>query len=452
MRDSGPDRELARPGESLTEQTVPPTSELNGADLRRNFWAFTSEMAFFQVGMTFASSSTILPSLFSRLTDSEIVIGVATGIISVSWMLPQLVAAAYTARVERKKRFTVRVALAFRPAILLVALVVRLWGESAPMAALVLVTLGMFAFYMFDAVAYMPWFDVLHNSLPTRRRGRMQGTGIVLGALGSLIGGVAIRHILSPNSRWGFAANYAILFVIAYVLLMCSIASLVLAREPQAAHRKRKVVPVGQALRELPDALRGDPRFVKIVVLRIVNGMVMLAGTFYVLYGLRVLGFRQEDTGLFVSAQVAGALVSGLVQGVVQDRWGPVSHMRLNIVLSMAPPILALIAGPLAATSPVAGRYLYILVFAALGLVINSMAWPYMNWIIEYAPDDRRTLYIGTINTAAAALVLAPAIGGLIVRLISYQAAFAAALLIAAVALVFSRNVHDTRTTGALPQ
>jgi len=45
--------------------------------------------------------------------------------------------------------------------------------------------------------------------------------------------------------------------------------------------------------------------------------------------------------------------------------------------------------------------------------------------------------------------MLAPTIGGLIVRLISYQAAFIAAMVIAAIALIYSRGIHDPRAEAA---
>jgi len=429
----------------LTEQIKLPGAELDAPEYKRNFWAFVGDLGFFQIGMTFASSSTVIPSLFSRLTTSEVTIGVATGIISVAWMLPQLIAAGLTAGIKHKKAFVVRLAWIFRPIMLLIALAVGLFGKTAPTLTLVLVTLGIFVFFIFDAIVSMPWFDLMHACLPTRRRGRMQGAGMVFGALGGIGGGFLVRYVLSPECRWDFPINYALLFVLAFVAIVFSILCVTQIHEPAAAYRTRKVVPIGQLLRSLPGVLKDDPRFVRIIILRLIAGFVTLAGAFYVLYALRELGFRQEDTGLFISAQVMGSLVAGLIQGVVQDRWGPVFSIRINILFSMAPPILALMAGPIVGASPEAVRYIYMALYAFLGLYAGSMGWPFLNWVLEYAPQERRTLYIGALNTFGATMMFAPAIGGIIARTVSYPAVFITALVIAIVALIFSRGIYSPR-------
>jgi MFS family permease len=90
----------------------------------------------------------------------------------------------------------------------------------------------------------------------------------------------------------------------------------------------------------LPGILAHDRPFLWLIIVRVVSGFVTMASAFYILFATEKLGLAQSATGLFVSAQVAGSLTSGLVMGVIQDRWGPWIHMRVMICISRVPPVL----------------------------------------------------------------------------------------------------------------
>jgi len=431
-----------------TSTTSPVTAEQEPSYYRRNFWAFACDIGMFYLAMSFVSASTVIPSLFAELTHSEIVIGLATGLINVAWLLPQLLVASWTARLSRVHRFFTTFAFISRPLWFFMAGVIALLGTSRPTLTLVLVTGLIFVFYVLDAFVSVPWFDLLGIGLPERRRGRVQGMAQIIGGVAGIFAGALVRYILSDDCRIGFPGNYALLFTIAAVVLMVGAVAIALIHEPRGKQRQSGHTSARAILRQLPGLVHRDSRFLRLITLRIIAGAVVLANAFYVLYGLRELGFARADTGLFVSAQIAGSLAAGLLIGLVQDRWGPVALMRVNIGLSIIPPALALLAAPVQALVGGDVLYLYLLLYFALGLFSTNIGWAYFNWILEYAPEERRALYIGTINTAAAALMLAPTIGGLIVRLISYQAAFIAAMVIAA--CVWSGVATMTASTSSL--
>ena len=110
---------------------------------------------------------------------------------------------------------------------------------------------------------------------------------------------------------------------------------------------------------------------------------------------------------------------------------------------------LALFVGlamrPLAAALGPMVIYPYLLVFFFMGIYMSNTGWPYFNWILEYAPEGQRPLYIGIINTLAALTMLAPALGGWLITVVSYPALFIAALAFAGLALVLSTTLPSTR-------
>jgi len=168
-----------------------------------------------------------------------------------------------------------------------------------------------------------------------------------------------------------------------------------------------------------------------------------------VLYATRQQGLGLEVTGLFVSAQVAGSFISGLLMGIVQDRFGPLTHMRLAMALSALPPILALIAGLLFPYLGSAILPLYILLYVLLGITAGFLGWPFMNWTMEYTSESWRPLYLGISNTLGAVGMLAPALAGWLAGTFSYPAVFVISLAFGAIAALVSVPLLDTRKHDA---
>ena len=411
----------------------------------RNAWAFVLDMGLFHVAMNFLGSTTVLPSFVATLTESEVIVGLASGIMTGAWMLPQLFVASYVGRLRYKKPFILRTAFLSRPILFVLALVIWQFGSSAPTLTLVATLVLIFLFFAFDAVGSVPWFDLLARALPTRRRGRVQGLAQVLGGIGGLGAGAIVRYVLSDKSALPFPASYASLFAMGGSVLMVSASALFFIHEPEPKTRTDNVLGPREILRSLPRLVVRDRPFMRLIIVRLVSGFVGVASAFYVLNATRNLGFGPEDTGLFVSAQVVGGLAAGLGIGFVQDRWGPLVHIRLITLISVLPPIIALLSGPLAPILGEATIYLYLLVFFFVGFYMGNVGWPYFNWILEYAEESRRPLYIGTSNTLGALLMLAPTLGGWIVNVKSYTAAFWTAMAFAIVGLLMSLSVPSTR-------
>ncbi|MFP3896576.1 MAG: MFS transporter [Anaerolineales bacterium] len=424
------------------------SSTIAPADQARNVWAFTIDMILFQIAVTFISSTTVLPAFFTVLVDSEVAIGVATGLISGAWLLPQLFVASFVSHLTYKKPFMMRGVWLSRPLFLVMAAIVWLLGRRAPIFVFVFCVVCIFGFFALDATVSVPWFDLMARALPDRRRGRIQGTAQVLGGIGAMGVGWLVRYMLSDASRWDFPANYALLFAASSAIFMVSSVFLSLIREPEPQQSVQDRPSVRQVLASLPRILMEDRPFLNMIVVRILSGFVSVASAFYVLYATKELGFLAQDTGFFISAQVAGSVTSGLLMGLIQDRWGPLVHMRTTIVLSTVSPVLALLAPSVLVVWTDGELYLFLMIYFFLGLYMGNIGWPFFNWILEYVEGARRPLYIGMINTLAAMVMLAPTIGGWIVKTFSYPAVFGVALFFSLAAFLLAIPLPDTRASS----
>ena len=254
--------------------------------------------------------------------------------------------------------------------------------------------------------------------------------------------------MLSDASPWHFPNNYALLHVIAAAFLFCSGFFIMSIREPAPEPGPRKeVLPTHVLLATLPRLLWNDRPFFRLVTVRLLAGFIGISGAFYVLYATQEMGLALSNTGLFVSAQVVGAMVAGIMMSVIQDRWGPRPHVALICAIAATPALLALAAAPLYQVMGQSVLYVYLLIYFLQGLSLNSIGFPFMNYILEYTPSDRRTLYVGTTNTLSAVSMLAPALGGWLIDTVSYPAVFVASFLFAVAAALLALTLPSTRTT-----
>src|SRR5258708_23521496 len=85
--------------------------------------------------------------------------------------------------------------------------------------------------------------------------------------------------------------------------------------------------------------------------------------------------------------------------------------------------------------------------FFLIGFVSAATVPGYFDWIITYAPTDRRPIYVGLTNTISAVSHLAPLLGGLILASTSYPVLFAVCLILALFGLVSSFFLIEPRQT-----
>ncbi|MHB0857911.1 MAG: MFS transporter [Anaerolineae bacterium] len=429
-----------------------PASPVDDPRVRRrkdllNTLSFAGEPGFFLIGMSFVSFTTVIPAFVKALTGSDLAVGVATGLSTGVFLLPQLYVASIVARLRRKKPLTVAAVWIGRPLFLVLALAVWLLGARQPLVTFGVLLLCIVLIQAAESVQAVPWLDLLAGCIPPTRRGRVLGAAQIIGGLGGIGAGVAVRHVLGENSPYAFPNNYAFLFAAAGLAMLVSACAMLLIQEPEPKATREQPPSLRQVIGMLPRILVRDRAFLRLACVRMLSDMVGMASAFYVLYGTQWAGLGLAATGYFVVAQVVGSLVAGLLMAVLQDRAGPLAHLRTIVSLSLIPPLLALASAPLQNWLGSWNLYVYMALFFFLGLYAGSSVWPFFNWTLEHAPEADRPLYLGIGNTLGAIAMLAPPLGGWIASRVSYPPVFALAILCGAAALVAASRLPDPRVS-----
>ena len=417
--------------------------------LRRNWIAFFGDYLFFGIGLTFASTSTILPAFAAALTNNKILIGATSAIWTGGWLLPQIFAAHWLSDKPRKWPIMFWGELIGRPIFILFVIWLLIAGPRYPTLTLIFFFITITYFVITDAVVALTWFDMMGKALAPETRGRMLGIGQVVTGVAALGAGALIRYAFSSDGPM-FPYNFALILGMASAAFTLSEISCALIVEPPEAVAEERPT-LRDYLPQLARLMRQDHAFSRVTAVRLLAGLGALASTFYVLYATQVLALPAASIGLFAGAATVGTALAGVLLGFVADRVG--THRVVQIVTwcQFTVPALALLfhLGVFGSATGLLFPLLYVL----LGIFDGSVLLGFLNYVLEISPPGQRPTYMGLTNTLSGLLVLVPLAGGWILEHASYPALFVLAavgtLLAAILALGLPSPKRSTPGTAS---
>jgi len=377
----------------------------------------------FAIGAAFADPATVLPNFVSHLTDSELAVGLISAIGTGGWYLPQLIAASYVQSRPRKRPVYIFASVLRCSGWLVVIPFVFAFGgrDAAITLAAFFFGYSLYAFGGgFGGVAFL---DIVAKTVPPNRLGSFFGHRQFWGSLGGVAVGLLVCAILADN-RLSFPYNYGLLFCLALSLFIPGWGAYCLVREPPG--------PVSEA-RPLLSFLWGARVFIRdhaefrlLLLGRLLLGSATIALPFYIGYCKEALHAPEAAVGRYLSAQMIGGVVAVPLWAYLNDRRSPrtliLAVSSLSILAPGAAVALSLLPLPQAMI-----RVAFGLVFFGLGATGGGSFIGFTNYLFAIAPEERRTLYIGLLNTLFAVTMFLPIVGGLLVKYASFQLLFAVA-------------------------
>jgi MFS family permease len=383
-------------------------------DAPRNALAFVGDIAAFMVGTYFIPPTTVLVGLASQLTEDKTLIGVVGMTWSVTWFLPQLVAAHLVRSKRWQKPYLIIPSLVGRNGLLLMALWLLITQARGPLLT-VWVLVGCLAlFNVCDAVAGVAWFDMLSRALSSRVRARVVSIGQVVGGVLGIGAGLIVERVLQPDGL-SFPQNYAFIFGCAWVAMAISLAIISLLRElpmTEAEHAHAQQVDL---LSSLKVALRSDGIFRRVLVVRVLTGIELMAASFYLVFAKEQFGLGDAITGVVNIALIVGGIVGIAAFGWLAERFTALSVVRSAAAMQFAAPALALafaLLGPVLRASPAVVIAGFVIIFALRGAIEHSLVLGPVGYLLDNAPERHRAMYVGVINTLGGVVALSPLLGG----------------------------------------
>lgn len=412
--------------------------------VRRNFRLGVINGALMNLAHTFEDARTILPVFVLRLTSSDAMVGLVSGIFMAGWYLPQFLVSSLIEHKEKKLPYYMlwsKIRIGSR---VLMVLSVFLIGDSHP-------SLLFWTFLLFwtttslgGGFAGVPFLDVVAKTVPERRRGSFFGVRRLIGAALGIGAGFVAKAVLAPDFILGFPDNYGALMAMATVAAGVAVYSFCKIEEPVGFARSSRR-PLGEHVRSGLALLRSDSNFRQFLLTRVLWSATAMAFPFYAVYAVTDLGMSESTVGIFVTLWVVGTLLANFVWSQVIDRYGSRAALVWSGILAIASPLIACAVSFVPeASSPAAyvpsdlaaeeglglKHMLFMSTFVANAFAFNGRLISNFTYLLEMAPFDRRPTYIGLANTLAFPLALSPVLGGAVASWTGYFWLFAAAAVV----------------------
>lgn len=408
----------------MTETTAANASAQ--AEIERNYrWNFVVNAldgASFWFGMSFISSTIILPLYVSHFTDNPLLIGLIPFMGGAGYLLPQLFVANAVARAPRKKFFPVNLGFFLErlPIFLLVPSTYFL-STSRPTLALTFFFL-LYAWHTFGAGGIVVgWQDMIAKLFPVNRRGRFFGITNFVGNGAGVLGALAVPFVLE---KYPFPMGYVISFSVAAVLIFISWVFLALTREP-AVYSSKPAVSQRDYFKSLPQILRQDPNFVVYLASSMVFYLSNMATGFLVVYTVHTWALPDSQASGFTIAMQIGLALGNLFFGFLADRKGHKLSLEITVILGVISLVLAIVA-PLA--------WWFFPVFFLRGALGGGGFVSGISIVYEFTDSENRPTYIGLANTLSGiAGAVAPMLGGWLVGVAGYRTMFVVAAIISVI-------------------
>ena len=383
---------------------VPETTDAEfDAEVQRNYrWNFTVnllDVASFWIGLSFISSATIVPLYVSKLTSSQLAIGLVAIIAGSGWFLPQLFTANTVQRLARKKPVAVNLGFFLERLPVWLLPISALLAVKSPSLALIIFFIGYAGHGLGAGVIATSWQDMIARCFPVERRGRFFGISTFVGSSTGIAAASFSAWLLAMLV---FPSNFAATFAMAALFITISWAFLAMTREPiQPDSRQRQ--SSRQFWSGLPEIVLSDSNFRNFLIgrLLLVGGGIGIG--FVTVAAVQRWQIGDGVVGLYTTFMLVGQTIATLGFGLLADRRGHKICVELGALASLLAFIIAWTA-----QQP---QWFYV-VFLLIGVVTGAMMVSGLMIVFEFSPPKLRPTYTGLTNTSLGVLgIVTPLVG-----------------------------------------
>jgi MFS family permease len=268
--------------------------------------------------------------------------------------------------------------------------------------------------------------------------------------------------LLDEGNGLTFPLNFVIIFAITTVLVILGIGTWVAVREP-AQHAVQKAMSIMEMVRRGPHNLRTDRSYRYFLVARILLSLATIADPFYIVYASKELHAPDSVAALYAAALTIASIIGNLIWSPLADYAGNRRMMLLTGITVTAVPLAGIFIPMMAAAgwlgwvagipgvSSFAGTYAgaasvpFALVFVFSGLASSSAGIINNNVMLNIAPPERRSEYIGYLNTILGIITFIPVVGGALIDWLGFLPVFIVASAMALGAAIAALGLNNEK-------
>jgi MFS family permease len=398
---------------------------------RRNFILHVLNGVLFFISEAFTDPNLVVTAFLSQLTPSNVLIGLLAPLRDTGWFLPQLFISPWVERQPVKVRVYATVTY-FRSAGWIL-LVISMFLIDDLNVLLIAFFACMLLISLSAGFAGLPYMTVTQKVIPKDRLGLLFGLRLFIGGGLSILASGMVGVVLAGNVfglTLRFPDNYALLFAIATVFFIAGCVMFTFIKE-KPDEVPAKATPMKTQFSRAGAVLKGDPRFLKFLSMRIALMFALTSIPFVTVYAKRELQVSDATIGALVPVALIAGLLSNLIWARINDR------RSSRVVLAMCS-IFGLVLCSIALALVQLGSSVIVLLPAAYalgGIITSGIGVSTTPQMIEIVPAGQGPLYFGLLNTLLGIAMLFTSLVGLLVDHFGYTALFLFCMLCFSIAL-----------------
>ena len=415
-------------------------------NVRYNYMLGITNGSLFMFGIAFINPLTVLPVFIKCFTTSDFIVGIASSLWRMGWLLPQLLVAGHVEKIPYKRGIYLRMNGIRLLLTWLTIPLIATYALTHPTFTLVAFLL-LFALATFlGGIAGLPFNDMVAKTIPVQYLGSFFATRMFFGAgVMSIIAGLIVKYILSADVAFPFPNNFVIIFTFAALFMTLGIATYTFVREPPSkiSSTQRTFFSL---LKEIPIILKRDVNYRRLIIVQLLSSGISFSLPFYIIIAQEKFGSTVSTAGTFIVVQTIGVLFFNLLWKYISSYRGDRQVIFVALILQAVIPIYALIV------SKVFGNWLlqcppwmvtvaFSPIFILIGGTMTGLWVGYSSYLLSIAPEDRRPTYVGTSNTILGVAAIFPALGGYIADLAGLHSVIVLSILTVSVAIPYSRRL-----------
>ncbi len=420
---------LAQPITSAEKKFNQRLSKLEKNNFRLGIWSGV----LYNLGCSFISRTTVLPSFLSHLTGSSALIGVVGTFQDIGWYLPQFPASSWVQH-KAQKMPMYRLSTALR-ILFFFGLAIATFLVRDTSVLLIISVLSLLVFYMCSGLGGVVFMELFAKAIrPEKRSSFLAIRMAVAGILCATVGAWSISFLLSSSE---FPTNYASVFLAGAIISPIGLLCMAVMREPRDLHKTEKR-SLKEQLHIGVNLLRKDHRFRYYVKTRLLLSLFPLGLPFLFLFAKKELGYQSTEIAFFITLECIGLVISNYYWTRVSRNISNKAVLFRSSLVAITIPLMVICFSIFSLP-----REIFAVVFAIAAAVDSGYTIGGMSYLIEIIPQKERTTYSALYNTLLAFPILLSFFAGILLDNYGFIFLYSILLVFAVVSVFYVKRLES---------
>lgn len=401
-------------------------------NFRITYIAFLWHAFFLALTMSMLDLNTVFPALVSELTGSKLLFGALYSIMLGVPLFFNLVFSHYLKTYRLKRKFLLLGIYLRSFSFLGMAIFTYFFGLKNPTIAIGSFFFWVFLFSISAGFAGIAYADIIAKTMPSKNRIEFYAVKQFFSSVAAFMGGLIITKIFSLGNL-AFPVNYSISLSIGFLGLFIASLGFFFIKEPPSEKIPEIKESFLQYLKKVPEFLKNDNHFKRYIIIENMASFSIMMLPFYMIFAKEVFKVDNSYIGKYLIFQVTGTIFSNIIWAYLAKKFNSKTIVRTCIFMGGLIPLLAIGLSFL-------GPDYFAIVFLLLGSIVSGRRIGFEPYLLDIAPEEHRTEYLGIRGTLNIFVIVLPIIGGFFIENIGYYSTMGIVSIVMFIAVFMMRK------------